>query len=89
MKVKIPMKQLTPQAITEFILTTFQDIKIIETWGETTFFYNPGNTKPRGTYFCTIKEKDGPNDQASNLDQKDILWMDAMDSNYKSDNKNI
>jgi hypothetical protein len=36
-------------------------------WGETSFFYNPGQLFPYGVYFCTIKEKDGANDQSSNL----------------------
>ena len=36
-------------------------------WGERAYFYNPGNRFARGTYFLTIKEKDGENDRASNL----------------------
>ena len=36
-------------------------------WGETSFFYNPGQALPRGVYFATLKAKDGDNDRASNL----------------------
>ncbi len=38
-----------------------------QAYGETTFFYNPGNVLKNGVYFCTIKENDGPNDKSSRL----------------------
>ena len=49
-------------SITEYIESTFADIHIVTTWGETSFFYNPHRKLPRGIYFATIKEKNGPND---------------------------
>ncbi len=36
-------------------------------WGETAYFYNPGAVCARGTYFATLKEKDGENDRGSKL----------------------
>lgn len=44
-------------------------------WGETSLFYNPGQALPNGVYFCTIKEKDGANDKASQLDRCDVFRL--------------
>jgi hypothetical protein len=44
----------------------------IEAWGETSYFYNPGAALKRGTYFATIKQKDGANDKASHLDRAGV-----------------
>lgn len=38
-------------------------------------FYNPGGKLPRGVYFATLKEKDGENDQASNLDRGGVFRL--------------
>ena len=53
--------------ISEFILTNYKDINLIEAWGEKSFFYNHDNLLKRGVYFCTLKGKDGANDKASHL----------------------
>lgn len=42
-------------------------------WGETSLFYNPGHILPRGVYFATVKEKDGDNDRASNLNRPSVF----------------
>lgn len=52
---------------------TFPGLRCINTWGETSFFYNPNNVLKRGVYFCTIKEKDGENDAASNLNREGVF----------------
>lgn len=67
------MTIITPDIISNFLLETFEDLRLINSWGETSFFYNPDNIGPRGTYFCTIKEKNGENDKASALDRKDVF----------------
>lgn len=41
-------------------------------WGETSLFYNPGSVLARGVYLATIKEKDGPNVKASDLDRDQV-----------------
>lgn len=61
-------------SITEYIESTFADIHIVTAWGETSFFYNPHRKLPRGIYFATIKEKNGPNDRASDLGSKKISF---------------
>lgn len=56
-------------AVDSWIMSTFDGIVPINSWGERSYFYNPGSRAARGTYFLTIKEKDGANDRASNLDR--------------------
>ena len=48
-------------------MSTFDGIVPMNSWGERSYFYNPGSRAARGIYFLTIKEKDGANDRASNL----------------------
>jgi hypothetical protein len=69
------MSIINPNTIQTYLLKNFQDIYLIDTWGEKSFFYNPGKKKKRGFYFITIKKKDGPNDQASNLDRDGIYRL--------------
>ncbi len=54
------------------ILKEFEGVAAVETWGETSFFYNPSKLLPRGTYFCTLKQKDGENDKGSNLNRQKV-----------------
>ena len=53
----------------------FPDVVLKKAWGETSFFVNPGHVLPSGAYFATIKEKDGENDSASNLDRNGIFRL--------------
>lgn len=48
------------------------DLVASQAYGETSLFYNRGNRLTRGTYFATIKQTDGPNDQASALDRDGV-----------------
>jgi len=62
-------------SITQYITNTFADIHPVAAWGETSFFYNPGRTLPRGIYFATLKDKDGDNDRASNLQRASVFRL--------------
>lgn len=66
------MSGITIDQITAHLLTSFQGIREKRTWGERSFFYNPDGSSPHGTYFVTIKEKNGDNDKASALDRPGI-----------------
>ncbi len=46
---------------------------LVESWGEKGIFYNPGYVLKRGVYVVTVKEKDGDNDKASNLNRDGIF----------------
>jgi hypothetical protein len=63
------------QEIISEIKSRYKDIVVKETWGETSFFYNPGNRLPNGVYFTTLKEKDGENDSASNLNRERVFRL--------------
>lgn len=61
------------EAVHSFILDNLNDVVPLNTWGETAYFYNPNDVLKRGTYFGTIKEKNGDNDKSSQLD-RDGVW---------------
>lgn len=66
---------ITIESIDQYLLSTFQGLKPKSSWGETSYFYNPDGSSPHGTYFFTIKEKNGENDKASNLDRDGIYRL--------------
>lgn len=59
--------------LTEFILGRYQGLVLVNAWGEQSFFYNPDGRLPRGVYFATIKDKDGDNDQSSQLGRDNVF----------------
>ena len=77
---------MNAEEITTHILENFQGTTLKHSYGERSFFYNPGNLLPRGTYFLTIKEHDGPNDKASQLDRENVFRLNFGSSKetYKS-----
>jgi len=64
---------MTPKDVSAWIEATFDGLIPVNAWGEKSYFYNPNSRFSRGAYFCTLKEKDGDNDKASNLD-RDGIW---------------
>ena len=64
---------LSTQEIEAYILDAFEHVVPIESWGERSFFVNPQNKLKRGTYFATLKSKDGENDRASHLDRENVF----------------
>jgi len=63
---------MTAAKFEEWILHTYEGTRVIDAYSERSFFYNPNQILPRGIYFTTIKEQDGPNDRASDLNRADI-----------------
>lgn len=63
---------LTPGVFVHRICSVLDDIVVRSTWGEQALFYNRDNRLPHGVYFCTIKDHDGPNDRASQLDRPNV-----------------
>lgn len=66
---------ITMDFILSDLLENYSGLKIIDTWGETSLFYNPDDLLKRGIYFCTLKNKDGENDKASHLYRADVFRM--------------
>ena len=58
-----------------WIAENFYHVRPKSSWGETAFFVNPDGRLPSGSYFATIKEKDGDNDKASNLDRPGVFRL--------------
>ncbi len=48
---------------------------IDKNWGERGVFYNPENLLPKGIYVLTVKEKDGPNDKASQVNREGVYRL--------------
>lgn len=68
------MKQpISPGALIDRLLVRFPRLAFVDAWGERSLFYNPGQRLPRGVYFATIKQKDGENDRASQLDRDGVF----------------
>ncbi|MDQ3289550.1 MAG: DUF6194 family protein [Pseudomonadota bacterium] len=62
-------------AIARYICDSFAGIVPVTAWGEASFFYNPRRALPRGVYFATLKNKDGDNDRASDLDRPAVFRL--------------
>lgn len=56
--------------VIERIVSDFEGVVPKSSWGETSMFYNPGKLLPNGVYFCTLKEQNGENDKASDLNRE-------------------
>jgi len=63
---------MEPDGIFEYYLKNLKDTVLTKNWGERGIFYNPNNTLKKGVYVLTIKEKDGDNDKASNVNRDGI-----------------
>ena len=64
---------MTAAEIIQLILSRFDGVVIKSAYSETTVFYNPNKALPNGVYFLTIKENDGPNDQAPQLNREGVF----------------
>lgn len=64
---------MNPDDVVHFLLDKYSGTTEVNAWGERSLFYNPGLVLPRGVYFATVKEKDGDNDKASNLDRDGVF----------------
>jgi hypothetical protein len=53
-------------------LRSMDGVVSTEAWGEIAYFYNPGQRLKRGAYFATLKQKNGDNDRASELDRPGV-----------------
>jgi hypothetical protein len=59
--------------IIERIVSDFEGVVPKSSWGETSMFYNLGKLLPNGVYFCTLKEQNGENDKASDLNRDGVF----------------
>ena len=66
---------INPEWISNYLISSFPGLNQVNTWGEVCFFYNPHRKLKYGVFCCTIKEKDGPKDKASNLDRENVFRL--------------
>ena len=66
------MRSLTIAELESWLTETFAGLMPKASWGERSYFYNPDGSAPHGTYFLTVKEKNGDNDTASALDRPEV-----------------
>ncbi len=66
---------MTPDEISNWVLSNFKDVHPKASWGETSFFVNPEEKLPSGAYFATLKESNGDNDKASDLDRDGVFRL--------------
>lgn len=66
---------ITPEQLEIWLLERYPGLMVSNAYRERSFFYNPYGSKPKGSYFATIKMSDGPNDKASNLDRDEIYRL--------------
>ena len=66
---------MTAEEIIAAINDRFKGLAPMNSWGETSLFYNPGRALPNGVYFCTVKDHDGANDTASRLDRPGVFRL--------------
>jgi len=64
---------VAPNEIVQTIVSKLPGVSPKSCWGEISLFYNPGARLPNGVYFCTIKEHDGENERASNLNREGVF----------------
>lgn len=69
------MKTITIDNIFDALVKKYDGVVEANNWGERGLFYNPDRILPKGVYILTVKEKDGANDKASNLNRKDIYRL--------------
>lgn len=63
---------MEPKQILDWCLEHLEGTVLLNSWGEAGIFYNPGHVLKRGVYVLTVKEKDGDNDRASQLNRKGV-----------------
>ena len=68
---------MQPQEIFDYCLKNLEDTVFAKNWGEHGVFYNPNNTLKKGIYILTIKEKDGDNDKASNVNRDGVFRVNV------------
>jgi hypothetical protein len=66
---------MNAKQLEHWILDNYQGVIVTDAYRERSFFYNPDGSLPKGIYFATIKESDGPNDKYSNLDRDGVYRL--------------
>ena len=69
------MSQLKIEEIIDYTTSNYEGVVEDRNWGERGLFHNPEGKLPKGIYILTFKEKDGPNDKASNVNRTGVYRL--------------
>lgn len=61
--------------IIEYVTSNYSGMVVNNNWGERGLFYNPEGKLSKGIYVMTFKEKDGPNDKASQVNRDGVYRL--------------
>lgn len=64
---------ITIESILNYCTNNLEGVELNKNWGEKAVFYNPQSTLKKGVYVLTIKEKDGENDNSSNVNRENVF----------------
>jgi Family of unknown function (DUF6194) len=71
----LPREALSPDEILDELIAWDSDLNVERYWGERSLFLNPGDERPLGTIWVSIKDHDGENDRSSNLDRDGVYRL--------------
>lgn len=69
------MSNMSVENIISYVTSHYEGVIVDSNWGERGLFYNPERKLPKGIYILTFKEKDGPNDKASNTNRPGVYRL--------------
>ena len=72
---KLCSNYISINEIIAYVTGEYSGIILSRHWGERGLFYNPEGKLPKGVYILTFKEKDGPNDKASNVNRSGVYRL--------------
>ncbi|WP_435258273.1 DUF6194 family protein [Thioclava sp. FR2] len=68
-------EEMTIDEIFAHVLRSCDGVIEDRNWGERGIFYNPGKVLPKSIYVLTIKDKDSPNDKASQVNRPGVFRL--------------
>ncbi len=68
---------LSPDEVLDRLLAFDGELRLEAYYGERSVFYNPRGKAPLGVIFASVKERDGPNDNAARLSRPGV-WRLAF-----------
>lgn len=64
-------------SIIQYITRTFDDVHVVDAWGDRFFYYNPDPDQPDEIYFATLKSQDDGYDNVSNLNRPSVFRLNV------------
>jgi hypothetical protein len=70
-----PSRAIEPEDILGELVALDPGLRREAYYGERSIFYNPGGVAPLGAIFASVKDRDGPNDKASELGREGVYRL--------------